>query len=107
MTNLESGIQILEELKTLAVPFLKKLGHKIPEWKLGPNPNRRLCYTGECSACGQTLACQRSMANIGGKVTNRWEITVGSFVLAESYGDDLTTLNKIETNQCKRFSNLE
>ncbi len=106
MNDLESDIKILEELKTLAVPFLKKLGHKIPQWEMGPNPNRRLCYTGTCSACGQALFCQRSMGLWNGKVQNRWEITVGSIVLAES-GDDLSQLSMIETNVCKRFTNLE
>lgn len=102
----EEKLKILEQIKELALPHIKKLGHKPGEWKLGPRPHIHLCLKAECVCCKQEIRCQSTLKAIGKKVVDAWEVTVGADVIGELQGNDLNYFKSEDKNYCSRFMNL-
>jgi hypothetical protein len=102
----EEKLKTLYNLRDLAIPHIKKLGHKIGEWKLGPRPHIHLCMLTTCEACQKVIRCQVTLKTINKKVVDAWEVTAGSYVIGELEGNDLNHFKGNEKDYCSRFMNL-
>src|ERR1700735_5869144 len=78
--NIETK-QTFEELVKIAKPYVRKLGHTIGEWQLGPRPHINFHIFTDCKACKKRLKCQKCLSvNNKNEITYRWEIIVGQYI---------------------------
>jgi hypothetical protein len=78
--NLETK-QTFEELVQIARPYVRKLGHTIGEWELGPRPHISFHIFTICKACKKKIKCQKCLVvGTEDEITYRWEIIVGNYI---------------------------
>lgn len=106
--NMTETQQTIDELITIATPYVKKLGHAIGKWELGPRPHINFHIFTDCTACKKRIKCQKCLIVGGlGEASYRWEIIVGNYISVE-LSRDTELIEKIkdtwEKCLCSRFS---